>query len=52
MIEGPPYRCQFHMTQCPGGCADRGWCWAEGNPDDPAHEIPKGQTTPKTIPKT
>lgn len=27
------YRCPFHVTACPGGCAERGWCWAEGDHD-------------------
>ena len=32
-LEGAPFRCVFHMTQCPGGCGDRNWCWAEGCPE-------------------
>lgn len=25
-------RCPFHTAACPGGCEERGWCWAEGEP--------------------
>lgn len=32
------YRCVFHMSACPGGCGDRGWCWAEGTDEADLNE--------------
>ena len=29
--KGPPFRCTFHTAPCPGGCAERGWCWQDGD---------------------
>lgn len=38
MSDGP-FRCTFHNAVCPGGCSERGWCWAEGGTESRAPQV-------------
>lgn len=43
-MTGSPYRCTFHKAVCPGGCSDRGFCWAEGPPPSECEVTRRGES--------